>query len=61
MKRWALLQGNLCVNVVEQEDDLPAPDVLGEWKDVTDIFMGPGYLWDGAEWKEPPTPQPQEN
>lgn len=50
MKRWALVVNNTCSNVVEQEDQ---PTIQGEWVDVSSIFMGPGWQWDGIQWNPP--------
>lgn len=52
MKRWALVHGNICVRVVEQNTQ---PTIEGEWIEVTNIFMGPGWQWDGTQWNEVPT------
>lgn len=40
MKRWALISGDSCVTVVEQEQKPTSP---GKWRDVTGQDVGPGW------------------
>lgn len=47
MKRWALLSGAVCANVVEQDDQ---PSIGGEWLDVTGLSVGPGSRWVNGAW-----------
>ena len=47
MKRWALMQGAACANVVEQEDQ---PQIGGEWVEVTGLPVGPGSRLVSGEW-----------
>ena len=47
MKRWALLNGAVCANVVEQET---TPSIGGQWFDVTGLSVGPGSRWVNGEW-----------
>lgn len=47
MKRWALMQGATCANLVEQES---APQIGGSWVDVTGLAVGPGSRLVGGEW-----------
>ena len=56
MKRWALLSGAVCANVVEQDT---APSIGGQWLDVTGLSVGPGSRWVNGEWLPalPPVPQ----
>lgn len=50
MKRWALMNGRLVGNVVEQEN---SPDVAGTWVECTGIAVGPGCEWDGTAFTPP--------
>ncbi len=54
MRRWALLSGAVCANVVEQAE---MPSIPGEWRDVTGLPVGPGSRWSGSEWLPPVTAQ----
>lgn len=47
MKRWALIQGARCANVVEQEDQ---PQIGGDWVECTGLAVGPGSRLVGGEW-----------
>ncbi|MBA4341144.1 MAG: hypothetical protein C0423_03205 [Methylibium sp.] len=47
MKRWALMQGAQCANVVEQEDQ---PQIGGEWVEVTGFPVGPGSRLVSGDW-----------
>lgn len=47
MKRWALMQGAVCANLVEQEGQ---PQIGGEWLDVTGLAVGPGSRLVAGEW-----------
>lgn len=52
MNRWALMQGAVCANVVEQDS---APQIGGEWVECTGLAVGPGSRLVGGEWlPEPP-------
>lgn len=53
MKRFALIQSGRVANVVER---VSVPEVPGEWVDCTGRHVGPGFLWDGAAFTEPPKP-----
>lgn len=55
MKRWALIEGNVVVNVVEQADE---PSIGGTWVDVTGLHVGPGYIYDGTNFDPPLAPTP---
>lgn len=48
MKRWARLNGGVVVNVVESDSDLAAP-----WVEVTGLFVGPGFVWNGTSYTPP--------
>jgi hypothetical protein len=39
MKRWALIEGNIVANVVEQDIE---PTIGGQWVDITGQHVGPG-------------------
>jgi hypothetical protein len=56
MKRWALLSGAVCANVVEQAD---APTIGGEWLDVTGLSVGPGSRRVNGAWLPPVPAVPQ--
>ena len=56
MKRWALLSGAVCANVVEQAD---APTIGGEWLDVTGLSVGPGSRRVNGAWLPPAPAVPQ--
>lgn len=47
MKRWALMQGAVCANVVEQDEQ---PQIGGEWVECTGLAVGPGSRLVGGEW-----------
>ena len=47
MRRWALMQGAVCANVVEQES---MPHIGGEWVDVTGLPVGPGSRLVSGAW-----------
>lgn len=53
MKRWALVFNNVCFQVVEQPTQ---PTITGKWVEVTGVFMGPGWQWDGTNWLAPEVP-----
>lgn len=55
MKRWALIEGDVVANVVEQDDE---PQIGGTWVDITDTHVGPGYTYDGQDFT-PPAPPPE--
>jgi hypothetical protein len=50
MKRWALVYNGLVQNVVEQDTQ---PTIGGTWIDVTGMFVGPGFTYDGANFFAP--------
>ena len=50
MKRWALMSGAECANVVEQAD---MPTIGGEWLDVTGLAVGRGHRLVGGQWQAP--------
>lgn len=52
MKRWALIEGDVVANVVEQDDE---PSIGGTWVDITGLFVGPGFTYDGEHFT-PPAP-----
>lgn len=52
--RWALIEGNLVANVIEQENE---PTIGGTWVDITGQHVGPGYSYDGTNFF-PPAPAP---
>jgi hypothetical protein len=56
MKRWALMSGAVCANVVEQDD---APSIGGEWLDVTGLSVGPGSRRVNGAWLPPAPAIPQ--
>lgn len=45
MNRYALINGNVVANIVEQDD---MPNLPGWWVDVTGLHIGPGYMYDGS-------------
>ena len=47
MRRWSLMQGAACANVVEQEGQ---PEIGGEWVEVTGLPVGPGSRLVSGEW-----------
>lgn len=53
MNRWALIEGTLVTNVVEQDTQ---PQIDGLWVDVTGQFVGPGFTYDGQHFAPPPPP-----
>lgn len=55
MKRWALIEGDQVANVVEQDDE---PSIGGTWVDVTGLFVGPRFIYDGQDFT-PPAPPPE--
>jgi hypothetical protein len=56
MNRWALIEGDIVANVVEQDDE---PSIGGTWVDITGRFVGPGYTYDGTNFAPPPPPPPE--
>jgi|GEM_PF-5519338 len=50
MNRYALIIGNVVVNIVEQDD---MPNLPGRWVDVTGLHVGPGYMFDGSTFVQP--------
>lgn len=50
MKRWALIENNVCVNVVEQAD---IPQIGGTWLEVTGTSVGPSYTYTNESWTAP--------
>lgn len=52
--RWALIENNECVNIVEQET---MPTIGGTWIDGSNI--GPGYKLVGDVWTPPSAQVPQ--
>jgi hypothetical protein len=48
MKRFALIQGGIVANVVEQDD---TPQISGEW--IACDNAGPGWTYDGSAFAEP--------
>jgi hypothetical protein len=50
MKRWALIDGGTVANVVEQDD---APQIGGDWRDITGLHVGPGFTLDGETYSPP--------
>ena len=53
MKRWALIENDRVVTVVEQDDQ---PQIQGKWVDVTGQHVGPGYTYDGQDFTAPVPP-----
>lgn len=47
MRRWALIQGEICANVVEQNE---RPQISGDWVECTGLAVGPGSRLVGGEW-----------
>jgi hypothetical protein len=58
MKRWALVKNGIVSMIVEQETE---PTVFTSdtafWVDVTDVFVGPDWLYDGEDFSPPPPPE----
>lgn len=50
MNRWAMIQNDAIVTITAQNS---TPLISGEWVDVTDIAVGPGWRRDGDEWLPP--------
>lgn len=50
MKRWALIVEEKIETVTEQES---MPCIPGEWLDITDVAVGPGWRRDGDVWLPP--------
>jgi hypothetical protein len=50
MKRWALVVNDVAVQIVEQAE---MPGLPGTWQEVTGLFVGPGFTWDGTNWNPP--------
>ena len=58
MKRWALVEGTLVKNVVEQETQ---PQIEGEWVWIEDGKAGPGWFYVDGQFINPvPPPLPPE-
>ena len=53
MDRWALIEGNLVANVVEQETP---PFIGGVWINITGQHVGPGYTYENGVFSPPPPP-----
>ena len=53
MDRWALIEGNLVANVVEQETP---PFIGGVWINITGKHVGPGYTYENGVFFPPPPP-----
>lgn len=54
MTRWALIQGGVIANVVEQDGQ---PQADGQWIACGDA--GPGWAWDGVGFSAPPSAPPE--
>lgn len=54
MARWALIEDGMVTNVV-LDDVAPTPDAV----DVTGVHVGPGWLYDGQTFTEPPETEDQ--
>ena len=52
MKRWALIDVGVVTMVVEQDSQ---PQISGEWVECP-YNVGPGWLYDGANFSPPPPP-----
>lgn len=52
MKRWAQIDANVVVMVVEQDTQ---PQVNGVWVECP-YEVGPGWLYDGTDFSPPPPP-----
>lgn len=58
MKRWALIEGELVANVVEQETQ---PQIEGVWVEIVGDPVGPGWEYINGEFIGPaPPPLPPE-
>lgn len=55
MKRWALVEGTLVKNVVEQETQ---PQIEGEWVWIEDGKAGPGWFYVDGQFINPVPPPP---
>lgn len=53
MRRWALMIGAACANVVEQDGP---PTIEGPWLEVTGLSVGPGWTRPEGTWVAPPPP-----
>jgi hypothetical protein len=53
MKRWALIEGELVANVVEQDSQ---PQIEGLWVEIVDGKAGPGWEYIDGQFIEPPIP-----
>ena len=56
MNRYALIQGGIVANVVEQDS---GPTIGGQWVNVTGQMIGPGQMYDGATFSNAPVPIPK--
>lgn len=54
MKRWALINVNKIVNVVEQGNK---PEVEGEWVDCTSHVVGPGDIYENGVFSQHEEPK----
>lgn len=52
MMRWAFMKNGVIDMIVEQETE---PQVFGKWVECP-IHVGPGWLYDGANFTPPPPP-----
>lgn len=52
MKRWAQINANVVVMVVEQDTQ---PQVNGVWVECP-YEVGPGWTYDGTDFSPPPPP-----
>jgi hypothetical protein len=50
MKRWALIEGGVVANVVEQDSE---PTIGGVWVPVGGMAVGPGDTYDGTFFSRP--------
>ena len=50
MNRWALVENGLVQNIVEQDT---MPTIGGTWINVTGMFVGPGFTYNGVDFFAP--------
>lgn len=55
MNRWALIEGTVVANVVEQED---TPQIGGTWVNITGRHVGPGDTYVNGVFTPVPPPPP---
>lgn len=55
MKLWALIQGTLVANIVEQETQ---PTLFGQWIEITGTRVVPGWEYIDGQFVDPNPPPP---